>query len=291
MAKEIKKSSSQFTNRDNRSFDDYLKDINKYPLLSIEEEVRLAQRVRQGDKLAEERLITANLRFVITVAKNYQNEFVTLPDLISAGNMGLIKAARRFDETRGFKFISYALWWIRQSILQTITKEGRFVSLPANKQNFMAKYAKVVSRLEQELERTPSRAEIAKEMDIDESYLSKMLQGVDKPCSLDAPINDDEDSYRIDTVADSSEPSPDDELMRESLCTDVASLLSKLPAQQREVLEMSFGIGGNRAQSLEEIAMRKGLTRERVRQIKTKALARLRHITDGESFGDYMQCA
>ena len=291
MAKEIKKSSSQFTNRDNRSFDDYLKDINKYPLLSIEEEVRLAQRVRQGDKLAEERLITANLRFVITVAKNYQNEFVTLPDLISAGNMGLIKAARRFDETRGFKFISYALWWIRQSILQTITKEGRFVSLPANKQNFMAKYAKVVSRLEQELERTPSRAEIAKEMDIDESYLAKMLQGVDKPCSLDAPINDDEDSYRIDTVADSSEPSPDDELMRESLCTDVASLLSKLPAQQREVLEMSFGIGGNRAQSLEEIAMRKGLTRERVRQIKAKAIVHLRHITDGESFGDYMQCA
>ena len=291
MAKEIKKSSSQFTNRDNRSFDDYLKDINKYPLLSLEEEVRLAQRVRQGDKLAEERLINANLRFVITVAKNYQNEFVTLPDLISAGNMGLIKAARRFDETRGFKFISYALWWIRQSILQTITKEGRFVSLPANKQNFMAKYAKVVSRLEQELERTPSRAEIAKEMDIDESYLAKMLQGVDKPCSLDAPINDDEDSYRIDTVADSSEPSPDDELMRESLCTDVASLLSKLPAQQREVLEMSFGIGGNRAQSLEEIAMRKGLTRERVRQIKTKALARLRHITDGESFGDYLQRA
>ncbi len=291
MAKEIKKSSSQFTNRDNRSFDDYLKDINKYPLLSLEEEVRLAQRVRQGDKLAEERLITANLRFVITVAKSYQNEFVTLPDLISAGNMGLIKAARRFDETRGFKFISYALWWIRQSILQTITKEGRFVSLPANKQNFMAKYAKVVSRLEQELERTPSRAEIAKEMDIDESYLAKMLQGVDKPCSLDAPINDDEDSYRIDTVADSSEPSPDDELMRESLCTDVAGLLAQLPAQQREVVEMSFGIGGNRAQSLEEIAMRKGLTRERVRQIKTKAMARLRHITDGESFGDYLQRA
>lgn len=291
MAKEIKKSSSQFTNRDNRSFDDYLKDINKYPLLSVEEEVRLAQRVRQGDKLTEERLITANLRFVITVAKSYQNEFVTLPDLISAGNMGLIKAARRFDETRGFKFISYALWWIRQSILQTITKEGRFVSLPANKQNFMAKYAKVVSRLEQELERTSSRAEIAKEMDIDESYLAKMLQGVDKPCSLDAPINDDEDSYRIDTVADSSEPSPDDELMRESLCTDVAGLLAQLPAQQREVVEMSFGIGGNRAQSLEEIAMRKGLTRERVRQIKTKALARLRHITDGESFGDYLQRA
>ena len=291
MAKEIKKSGSQFTNRDNRSFDDYLKDINKYPLLTVEEEVRLAQRVRQGDKLAEERLINANLRFVITVAKNYQNEFVTLPDLISAGNMGLIKAARRFDETRGFKFISYALWWIRQSILQTITKEGRFVSLPANKQNFMAKYAKVVSRLEQELERTPTHAEIAKGMDINESCLAKMLQGVDKPCSLDAPINDDEDSYRIDTVADSSEPSPDEGLMRESLSTDVASLLSKLPAQQREVLEMSFGIGGNRAQSLEEIAMRKGLTRERVRQIKNKALARLRHITDGESFGDYMQCA
>ena len=270
------------TNRDIKSLDKYLQDICSEELLTPEEEVQLAQRIKNGDQEALDRLTKANLRFVVSVAKQYQNQGLSLPDLINEGNVGLIKAAKRFDETRGFKFISYAVWWIRQSILQAIAENSRIVRLPSNQLGALNKLKKEISRLEQELERPPSEEELADEK-------IKSILGISgRHISIDAPLVADEDVNFVDVLPNEDTPPTDSALMQESLSQEIERSLATLTEYEREVIKMYFGIGMPHALSLDEIAMKFGLTRERVRQIKEKGIKRLRVSSKSKHLQSYL---
>ncbi|MBO4752302.1 MAG: RNA polymerase sigma factor RpoD/SigA [Bacteroidales bacterium] len=263
------------TPRNNQALDSYLREIARLPLLTAEEEVELAERIHNGDRTALERMVKGNLRFVVSVAKNYQNMGIDLADLISAGNMGLITAAERFDATRGFKFCSYAVWWIRQAIIQAISKEGRTIALPANQQALLSKLSKETARMEQELQRTPTKAEVLERLDVDEEHSRWIGANVEKPYSLDAQLQADEDATLIDTIADTSGATTDEALIHESLSTEIGNALAILPQNERDVIKMSFGIEQQHPCTLNEIAMLMGLSRERVRQMRNTALQRL----------------
>ena len=265
------------TNRDIKSLDKYLQDICSEELLTPEEEVQLAQRIKTGDQAALDKLTRANLRFVVSVAKQYQNQGLSLPDLINEGNVGLIKAAKRFDETRGFKFISYAVWWIRQSILQAIAENSRIVRLPANQLGALNKLKKEMSKLEQELERPPSEEELAERVDLPEEKIKSILGISGRHISIDAPLVADEDTNFVDVLPNEDTPPTDDVLMKESLSLEIERSLATLTEYEREVIKMYFGIGIPHPLSLDEIAMKFNLTRERVRQIKEKGLKRLKN--------------
>ncbi|MBL1144449.1 MAG: sigma-70 family RNA polymerase sigma factor [Bacteroidetes bacterium] len=271
------KISKSITNRQTVSLDRYLQEIGRVDLITAEEEVDLARKIREGDTRALEKLTKANLRFVVSVSKQYQNQGLTLPDLINEGNLGLIKAAQRFDETRGFKFISYAVWWIRQSILQALAEQSRIVRLPLNKIGTINKVRKTFNELEQKFEREPQDHEIADLMDISILEVNSSLKNNKRHISMDAPISNDEDSSNMyELLSNEDLPDPDKELINESLSKEVEYTLKSLPAREAEVLRMFFGLGGKRTFSLEEIGDHFELTRERVRQIKEKAVRRLK---------------
>lgn len=281
------KISKSITNRESASLDKYLQEIGHEELLTTDEEVELAQRIRKGDKRALERLTKANLRFVVSVAKQYQNQGLSLPDLINEGNVGLIKAAEKFDETRGFKFISYAVWWIRQSILQAIAEQSRLVRLPLNQVGSVNKIARELNRFEQEHERKPSVDEIAERVDLPEDKIADAMKANSRHVSMDAPIADGEDSSMIDFLAGESS-NTDRELALESLKAEVSRILKLLSDKEQKVLRAFFGIDGSPEMTLDEIGEKYNLTRERVRQIKEKALRRLRHNTKNKLLKSYL---
>ena len=271
------KITKSITNRESQSLEKYLQEIGKVELINPEEEVKLAIRIKQGDQVALDKLTKANLRFVVSVAKQYQNQGLTLPDLINEGNLGLIKAAQRFDETRGFKFISYAVWWIRQSILQALAEQSRIVRLPLNKVGLTNRIAKAYSLLEQEFEREPTAEEIATYLDMDIEEVSATLGMTARHVSMDQPLSDGEDSTLIDVMVNHNAVTTDNELaFKASLKTEIDRSLSTLTDRQKEVIRFFFGIGVDHALSLEDIGERFNLTRERVRQIKDKAITKLR---------------
>lgn len=281
------KISKSITNRESASLDKYLQEIGHEELLTTDEEVELAQRIRKGDKRALERLTKANLRFVVSVAKQYQNQGLSLPDLINEGNVGLIKAAEKFDETRGFKFISYAVWWIRQSILQAIAEQSRLVRLPLNQVGSVNKIARELSRFEQEHERKPSVDEIAERVDLPEDKIADAMKANSRHVSMDAPIADGEDSSMIDFLSGDSS-NTDRELAIESLKAEVSRILKLLTDKEQKVLRAFFGIDGSPEMTLDEIGEKYNLTRERVRQIKEKALRRLRRNTKNKLLKSYL---
>ena len=281
------KISKSITNRESASLDKYLQEIGHEELLTTDEEVELAQRIRKGDKRALERLTKANLRFVVSVAKQYQNQGLSLPDLINEGNVGLIKAAEKFDETRGFKFISYAVWWIRQSILQAIAEQSRLVRLPLNQVGSVNKIARELSKFEQEHERKPSVDEIAERVDLPEDKIADAMKANSRHVSMDAPIADGEDSSMIDFLSGDSS-NTDRELAIESLKAEVSRILKLLTDKEQKVLRAFFGIDGSPEMTLDEIGEKYNLTRERVRQIKEKALRRLRHNTKNKLLKSYL---
>lgn len=284
------KITKQVTNRETASLDKYLQEIGRVELLSAEEEVELARRIKQGDHKALERLTSANLRFVVSVSKQYQNQGLTLSDLINEGNLGLIKAAQRFDETRGFKFISYAVWWIRQSILQALAEQARIVRLPLNKIGSINKVNKEFSRLEQEFERAPTAAELAEALEITLEEVRQSLASSGRHVSMDAPLSDDDSSsgnmYEI--YAGEDGPSPEDELMQLSLHQEIERSLHSLTIREADVIRLYFGLVGDHSLTLEEIGERFDLTRERVRQIKEKALRRLKHNSRSQMLKSYL---
>jgi RNA polymerase primary sigma factor len=282
------KISKSITNRETASLDKYLQDIGREELITAEEEVELARRIRSGDEKALDKLVKANLRFVVSVAKQYQNQGLSLPDLINEGNLGLIKAAQRFDETRGFKFISYAVWWIRQSILQALAEQSRLVRLPLNQVGSLNKIKKATSRLEQEYERPPSVEEIAKKLDIPEHKLDKALRITTRYVSMDAPIAEDEDTKFLDVFVSDDTPRTDTNLMRESLNKEIQRSLSTLTEKERDVINLYYGIGMNHGLTLDEIGAKFNLTRERVRQIKEKAIRRLKHTSRSKLLKAYL---
>ncbi len=276
------------TNRESISIDKYLQEIGKYELLTPEEEIELARRAKQGDEKALERLIQANLRFVVSVAKQYQNQGLPLGDLINEGNLGLIKAAKRFDETRGFKFISYAVWWIRQSILQALAEQSRIVRLPLNKVGALNKIGKKLSQLEQEFEREPSANELAEELDMSVYEVADTLKSAGKHISMDAPFAQGEDNKLLDVIPSENEPMPDHGLMRESLRKEIEEALDTLDQREKEVVKLYFGIGYEHPLTLEEIGEKFKLTRERVRQIKEKAIRKLRYHSRSKALRAYL---
>jgi RNA polymerase primary sigma factor len=282
------KISKSITNRETASLDKYLQDIGKEELITADEEVQLAQRIRQGDQLALEKLCKANLRFVVSVAKQYQNQGLSLPDLINEGNLGLIKAARRFDETRGFKFISYAVWWIRQSILQALAEQARIVRLPLNQVGSLSKLNKASVRLEQVYQRPPSADEIAKELEIPQHKVEETLRMSTRTVSMDAPLDQDEEVKLLDIFVAEDTPSTDDRLIRESLSQEIQRSLATLTEKEREIINMFYGIGVPHSYSLEEIGSMFDLTRERVRQIKEKAIRRLKHSSRSKMLKTYL---
>lgn len=282
------KISKSITNRETASLDKYLQDIGREELITAEEEVELARRIKSGDQLALEKLVRANLRFVVSVAKQYQNQGLSLPDLINEGNLGLIKAAQRFDETRGFKFISYAVWWIRQSILQALAEQSRLVRLPLNQVGSLNKIKKVSSRLEQQYERPPSLDEIAQSMDMPEHKLDKTMQISLRYISTDAPISSEDDTKFLDMFISDDIPKTDSNLMRESLNKEIQRSLSTLTEKERDVINLYYGIGMNHGLTLEEIGAKFNLTRERVRQIKEKAIRRLKHTARSRLLKAYL---
>jgi RNA polymerase primary sigma factor len=282
------KISKSITNRETASLDKYLQDIGREELITAEEEVELARRIKSGDDKALEKLVKANLRFVVSVAKQYQNQGLSLPDLINEGNLGLIKAAQRFDETRGFKFISYAVWWIRQSILQALAEQSRLVRLPLNQVGSLNKIKKATSRLEQEFERPPSVEEIARKLDIPEHKLDKALRISTRYVSMDAPIAEDEDTKFLDVFVSDDTPRTDNNLMRESLNKEIQRSLSTLTEKERDVINLYYGIGMNHGLTLDEIGAKFNLTRERVRQIKEKAIRRLKHTSRSKLLKAYL---
>ena len=282
------KITKQVTNRETASLDKYLQEIGKVDLISADEEVELAQRIKAGDKIALERLTKANLRFVVSVAKQYQNQGLTLPDLINEGNMGLIKAAQRFDETRGFKFISYAVWWIRQSILQALAEQSRIVRLPLNKIGSINKINKTYAYLEQTHERVPSAEEIAKELDMSVNDVKESMKNSGRHISMDAPLVEGEDSNLYDVLRSGESPNPDKELMHESLKTEIERALETLTPREADVIRLYFGLGENYPMTLEEIGETFELTRERVRQIKEKAIRRLKHTSRSKILKTYL---
>ncbi len=278
----------QFTNRESQSLDKYLQEIGKVNLLTPEQEVELAIKIRKGDSKALETLAKANLRFVVSVAKQYQNQGLSLGDLINEGNLGLIKAAKRFDETRGFKFISYAVWWIRQSILQALAEQSRIVRLPLNRVGALNKIGKAYSNLEQEFEREPSPEEIATELSMDVSDISAAMRNSGKHVSMDAPFSQGEENRLLDVLENDELPAPDTSLMTESLKAEVNRALESLPEREAKVLRLYFGLNEDHSLTLEEIGERFHLTRERVRQIKEKAIRRLRNTTRSKNLKAYL---
>ena len=282
------KISKQFTNRENKSLDKYLNEISKVPMIDAQEEVELARRIREGDQAALEKLVNANLRFVVSVSKQYQNQGLTLGDLINEGNMGLIKAARRFDETRGFKFISYAVWWIHQSILQALADQSRIVRLPLNKVGSLGRITQASARLEQELEREPTPEEIAEHLQIPLTEVENALRSSGRHLSIDAPLAEGEDNTLLGVLDQNDEPNPDMPLINESLQNEINRVISTLSDKERDVLKYYFGLDGNPAHTLEDISEKVGLTRERVRQIKEKALRRLRKSSKSKILKSYL---
>ena len=282
------KITKQVTNRETASLDKYLQEIGKVDLITAEEEVELAQRVKQGDQLALEKLTKANLRFVVSVAKQYQNQGLTLPDLINEGNLGLIKAAQRFDETRGFKFISYAVWWIRQSILQALAEQSRIVRLPLNKIGSINKINKTYAFLEQSHERPPSAEEIANELDMTINDVKESMKNSGRHVSMDAPLVEGEDSNLYDVLRSGESPNPDKELIHESLRTEIERALETLTPREADVIKLDFGLGNHHPMTLEEIGETFDLTRERVRQIKEKAIRRLKHTSRSKILKTYL---
>ena len=275
------------TNRDRASLDKYLQEIGREDLVSIEEEIELAQRIRKGDRKALERLTKANLRFVVSVAKQYQNQGLSLPDLINEGNLGLIKAAEKFDETRGFKFISYAVWWIRQSILQAIAEQSRIVRLPLNQVGSVNKINRLLNKFEQENERRPSVEELSSQIDLPEEKIDDALKAPSRHISVDAPFVEGEDNSLLDVLINDDAPTTDRSLVLESLHTEIKSALKGLNERERNVLEAFYGID-QPEMTLEEIGVKYGLTRERVRQIKEKAIRRLRANTNNKVLKAYL---
>ncbi len=282
------KISKSITNRETASLDRYLSDIGREGLITADEEVQLAQRIKLGDQAALEKLCKANLRFVVSVAKQYQNQGLSLPDLINEGNVGLIKAARRFDETRGFKFISYAVWWIRQSILQALAEQSRIVRLPLNQVGSLSKMSKASIMLEQRFERLPSNLELAIELEIPESKVAETMRMSNRIVSMDAPIDQDEEIKLVDVFVNEDTPGTDENLIRESLAKEVQRSLSTLADKEREIINMFYGIGVPHSYTLDEIGSIFNLTRERVRQIKEKALRRLKHSSRSKLLKSYM---
>ncbi|MCB0794282.1 MAG: sigma-70 family RNA polymerase sigma factor [Flavobacteriales bacterium] len=283
------KISKQVTNRDTPSLDKYLTEIGKVKLITAEEEVELAQRIKEGDQEALEALCRANLRFVVSVAKQYQGQGLSLPDLISEGNLGLIKAAGRFDETRGFKFISYAVWWIRQQILQSLAEQARIVRLPLNKIGSINKINKAFAKLEQEHERPPTAAELAEllEMTLEEVKLSLNNRG--KHVSMDAPLREGDDSgTMIDVLKNTDLPDPEEAMMTDSLRVEIERSLDALSTREADVIRLYFGLAGNQPHTLEEIGQKFELTRERVRQIKEKAIRRMKHTSRSRVLRAYL---
>ncbi|HEY1010294.1 MULTISPECIES: sigma-70 family RNA polymerase sigma factor [Daejeonella] len=281
------KITQSITNRESQSLDKYLHEIGKVDLITAEEEVILAQKIREGDQAALERLTKTNLRFVVSVAKQYQNQGLTLGDLINEGNLGLIKAAKRFDETKGFKFISYAVWWIRQSILQAIAEQSRIVRLPLNQVGSLSKISKAFSRLEQEYEREPSPEELADNLETTVEKISDTLSNSGRHVSMDAPFVQGEENTLLD-VLENSDPNTDSNLINESLSEEIKRSLSTLTEREREIIVLFFGLSTNHPLSLEEIGEKFNLTRERVRQIKDKALQRLRHTSRSKILKSYL---
>lgn len=274
--------------QEDKSLDLYLREIGETPLISAQEEVELAKKIKRGDKKALEKLTTANLRFVVSVAKQYQNQGLSLADLINEGNIGLIKAAKRFDETRGFKFISYAVWWIRQAILQALAEQSRIVRLPLNRVGTLHKIGKASSNLEQKFGREPNPGEIAKKLEMTPGEVSDTLKISNNHLSLDAPFAQGEDSSLLDVIQDEFLPSPDEDLLDGSLRGEIEKVLSTLTSREAEVISLYFGINRETALTLEEIGERFGLTRERVRQIKEKAIRRLRHASRSRRLRAYL---
>ncbi len=281
------KITKSITNRESASLDKYLQEIGREDLITVEEEVELAQRIKKGDQEALEKLTKANLRFVVSVAKQYQNQGLTLPDLINEGNLGLIKAAEKFDETRGFKFISYAVWWIRQSILQALAEQSRIVRLPLNQVGSLNKINKAFARFEQENERTPSPEELAAVLDLPKEKVADTLRVSGRHVSVDAPFAEGEDNSLLDVLINTDSPNADRSLINESLSTEVDRALSTLTERERDIVKYFFGIGASEM-TLEEIGEKFGLTRERVRQIKEKAIRRLRHSSRSKQLKTYL---
>ena len=281
------KITKSITNRESASLDKYLQEIGREELVTPDEEVELAQRIRKGDQEALEKLTRANLRFVVSVAKQYQNQGLSLPDLINEGNLGLIKAAEKFDETRGFKFISYAVWWIRQSILQALAEQSRIVRLPLNQVGSLNKISKALSKFEQENERQPSNEELSEMIDIPKDKISDTLRVGSRHVSVDAPFVEGEDNSLLDVLPNDDSPSADRGLVNESLNTEIERALSTLTDREREIIKSFFGIGCQ-DMTLEEIGERFGLTRERVRQIKEKAIRRLKSPSRSKLLKSYL---
>ncbi|AJA67956.1 sigma-70 family RNA polymerase sigma factor [Myroides odoratimimus] len=282
------KITKQVTNRETASLDKYLQEIGKVDLITADEEVELAQRIKAGDQRALEKLTKANLRFVVSVAKQYQNQGLTLPDLINEGNLGLIKAAQRFDETRGFKFISYAVWWIRQSILSALAEQSRIVRLPLNKIGSINKINKMYALLEQSNERPPSAEEIAVELDMTVNDVKESMKNSGRHLSMDAPLVEGEDSNLYDVLRSGESPNPDRELIHESLRTEIERALETLTPREADVVRLYFGLGDQHPMTLEEIGETFDLTRERVRQIKEKAIRRLKHTSRSKILKTYL---
>lgn len=281
------KITKSITNRESQSLDKYLQEIGHEELISVDEEVELAQKIRNGDKKALEKLTKANLRFVVSVAKQYQNQGLSLPDLINEGNLGLIKAAKKFDETRGFKFISYAVWWIRQSILQALAEQSRLVRLPLNQVGSVNKVSRAFNKFEQENERRPSIEEIAAEIDLPQDKIAEAIKVGNRQISVDAPFSDSDDNSLLDILPNTSIPNADKVLDIESLKEEVNRALSTLNERERDILKDFFGLNGTEL-TLEEIGQKYGLTRERVRQIKEKAIRRLRNSTQNKLLKSYL---
>lgn len=271
------KIAKQVTNRDTASLDKYLQEIGRVELITADQEVELARRIKEGDQRAMEKLVKSNLRFVVSVAKQYQNQGLTLPDLINEGNLGLIKAAQRFDETRGFKFISYAVWWIRQSILQALAEQARIVRLPLNKIGSINKINRTFADLEQRFEREPSAEEIAEVLEMTEQEVKESMMNSGRHVSMDAPLQEGEEGDMYDVIKSGESPSPDTTLVGESLRKEIERSLSTLTPREADVIRLFFGLNGETAMTLEEIGEKFDLTRERVRQIKEKAIRRLKH--------------
>ena len=281
------KITNSITSRGSQSLEDYLNDISKQPLLTTEEEVKLAQRIHNDDREALERLVCDNLRFVVSVAKQYQNQGLTLPDLINEGNIGLIKAAEKFDETRGFKFISYAVWWIRQSILQALAEQSRMVRLPLNQVSAVSRINKLITKFEQEHERKPSADELSELIDETPEKIRDSLRANGRPMSMDAPLGDGDDSTLLEVISDDNMPSTDGRMIDTSLATEIDRMLDTLDEREKTIVEMCFGIN-NREMTLEEISEKFGLSRERVRQIREKALLKLRHSNKKSLLQEYL---
>ncbi len=282
------KITKQYTNRESQSLDKYLQEIGKVELLSPEEEIELAIKIKDGNQNALEKLVKANLRFVVSVAKQYQNQGLSLGDLINEGNLGLIKAAKRFDETRGFKFISYAVWWIRQSILQALAEQSRIVRLPLNRVGALNKIGKAYSNLEQEYEREPNANELANELEMDINEISDTLKISGRHVSMDAPFSQGEDNRLLDVLSNETQPSPDNTLMSDSLKNEIERALLTLSERESEVIKLYFGLNEEHSLTLEEIGEKFNLTRERVRQIKEKAIRRLRHASRSKNLRSYL---